>query len=151
MSKAHRIAAGGIVLREGALLLVRYRRSDGGTYLVGTGGAVEENENVMDAIVREAREETGVTVRPHKVIAIEDLEFTQFKMCKVWMLCQYVSGDVQRTEGAVKEGIVEARWFTKSDVADETVFPAFLKSCKWDTFLAKDWQVLCLPSKRAEL
>jgi ADP-ribose pyrophosphatase YjhB (NUDIX family) len=151
VTKPHRIAAGGIVLRDRELLLVRYRDTRGKTYLAGTGGAVEEGENVMDAVVREAREETGVTVRPHKVIAIEDLEFTQFKMCKVWLLCEYVSGDVQRTEGAVTEGIIEAGWFTKGALADEIIFPAFLKSHEWASFEAKDWPVLCLPSARAAL
>jgi ADP-ribose pyrophosphatase YjhB (NUDIX family) len=150
MAREHRIAAGGIVLREGTLLLVRYRDSDGSTYLVGPGGALEDGENAVDAIVREVREETGVTVRPHKVVAIEDLESARRKMCKIWILCEHVSGEVQGTDGALKEGIVGAGWFTKREVAGETVYPPFLTSHEWESFLAGDWPVLCLPSKRAE-
>ena len=138
------------MLREGALLLVRYRDSGGSTYLVGPGGALEEGENAVDAVVREVREETGVTVRPRKVVAVEDLESARRKMCKMWMLCEFISGDVQRTAGAVEEGIVEAGWFARHEVADETVYPPFLKSHEWESFLATDWQVLCLPSRRAE-
>jgi 8-oxo-dGTP diphosphatase len=150
MAKAHRIAAGGIVVREGALLLVRYRDPDGSTYLVGPGGALEEGENAVDAVVREVREETGVTVRPHKVIALEDLESARRKMCKIWILCECVSGEVQGTEGAEEEGIVGAGWFTKRAVAGETVYPPFLMSQEWEGFGAKDWQVLVLPSRPAE-
>ena len=66
MSKPHRIAAGGLIFRDEAILLVRYCDADGGTYLVGPGGGLEEDENVVQAIVREVEEETGITVRPQK-------------------------------------------------------------------------------------
>ena len=73
MSKAHRIAAGGLIFRDDAILLVRYRNANEGTYLVGPGGELEENENVVQAIVRETMEETNVRVQPKRVVIIEDL------------------------------------------------------------------------------
>ena len=45
MSKPHRIAAGGLIFRDDAILLVRYPDGHGGTYLVGPGGALQEHEN----------------------------------------------------------------------------------------------------------
>ena len=60
MSKASRIAAGGLIFRDDAVLLVRYRNDNGGTYLVGPGGELEEDENVVQAIIRETMEETNV-------------------------------------------------------------------------------------------
>ena len=60
--KPHRIAAGGIVIRDDTILLVRYGTGPG-SYLVGPGGAVEETENIEQAVVRETMEETGITVR----------------------------------------------------------------------------------------
>jgi 8-oxo-dGTP diphosphatase len=149
MTKPHRIAAGGIIIRDGAILLVRYRDSDGSDYLVGPGGALEETENAIEAIVRETMEETAVTVRPYKVIAIEDLMCSRFKMCKIWMLCDVTSGYVQRTEGAKREGIVEADWFTRDQLAGEVVYPPFVKSHDWNSFFENDWQVLCLQSREA--
>lgn len=95
MTRPHRIAAGGIIIRDGAILLVRYRDSDESTYLVGPGGGLEEAENAIEAIIRETMEETAVTVRPSKVIAIEDLRCSRFKMCKIWMLCEATSGHLQ--------------------------------------------------------
>ena len=113
MSKPHRIAAGGITFKGETVLLVRYRDSDSsGTYLVGSGGALEDNENVVQAIIRETEEETGITVKPKRVVAIEDLNCSRFKMIKIWMVCDFIEGEIRKTEGAEKEEIIEAAWFT---------------------------------------
>jgi 8-oxo-dGTP diphosphatase len=75
MNLPRRISAGGFIFKDNALLLVRYRdrSSNTATYLVAPGGAVEDDENVVQAIIRETKEETGITVRPIRMIAIEDL------------------------------------------------------------------------------
>ena len=117
MSKPHRIAAGGITFKGNTVLLVRYRyRNSSGTYLVGPGGGLEDNENVMQAIIRETKEETGITVLPKRVIAIEDLMCSAVKMIKVWMVCDIVEVEVHQTEGAEKENIIEAAWFTRDQL-----------------------------------
>lgn len=149
MSKPHRIAAGGMTFKGNAVLLVRYCDSDGGTYLVGPGGALQDDENVIQAIVRETKEETAVTVRPKRVVVIEDLVCSRFKMSKVWMICEVVKGEVRRTEGAEKEGIIEAAWFTRDQLANEAVFPPALMQHDWDQLRSENWQVKCLPSRKA--
>jgi ADP-ribose pyrophosphatase YjhB (NUDIX family) len=113
MSKVHRIAAGGIIFKDNAVLLVRYRDGDGQTYLVGPGGALKDEENIVQAIVRETREETNVIVQPKRVVIIEDLISSRYKMSKVWMICEVLEGNVCMTDEAEKEGIIEAGWFTK--------------------------------------
>jgi len=145
----HRIAAGGIVLKGDAILLVRYRATGGGSFLVGPGGGLDAGENAVQAIIRETMEETGVLVRPHRVLWIEDLQCSQFKMCKIWMLCDIVSGDVMPTDGARAEGITEAGWFRKSQLADEVVFPSPIMQHDWDEFRSDHWEVQCLPSRVA--
>jgi ADP-ribose pyrophosphatase YjhB (NUDIX family) len=149
MSKPHRIAAGGMTFRGNAVLLVRYRNTDGGTYLVGPGGALRDDENVIQAIVRETREETAVTVRPKRVVVIEDLVCSRFKMSKVWMICEVVEGEVRGTEEAEKEGIIEAAWYTRDQLANEVVFPAALIQHDWAQLRSEHWQVKCLPSRKA--
>jgi 8-oxo-dGTP pyrophosphatase MutT (NUDIX family) len=149
MSKAHRIAAGGITFKDDVVLLVRYPDGQGGTYLVGPGGALEDDENVVQAIIRETLEETNVRVRPKRVAIIEDLICFRIKMCKVWMVCEVVEGRIRRTEGAEKEGIIEAGWFTRAQLAGEVVFPPPLVRYDWDHLRSEDWQVACLPSRKA--
>jgi len=151
MSKPRRISAGGIVFKGNAVLLVRYRDCNNGeTYLVAPGGALEDDENVVQAIVRETKEETGITVKPTRVIAIEDLVDTHVKMIKVWMVCEFVEGEVHRTEEAEKEKIVEAAWFTHDQLANEVVYPSVLMQHAWEQFQAETWQVECLPSRVAD-
>ena len=146
MRKPHRIAAGGIILKEDAILLVRYGTGPD-SYLVGPGGAVEEMENIEQAIVRETMEETGITVRPYKVLWIEDLQCSRYKMSKTWMLCDTVTSDVVKTEGARAEGITEARWFSKDELVDTVVFPPPIMQTDWNKLFSDRWQTVCLPSR----
>ena len=146
--KPHRIAAGGIIIRDDTILLVRYGTGRG-SYLVGPGGAVEETENLEQAIVREALEETGITVRPRKVLWIEDLQCSRYKMSKTWMLCDAVGGEVSDTEGARAEGITEAGWFSKSELVNTLVFPRPVMQTDWSELESDRWQTVCLPSRVA--
>jgi ADP-ribose pyrophosphatase YjhB (NUDIX family) len=150
MSKPHRISAGGIIFKGNTILLVRYRNTNAAeTYLVGPGGKLEDDENIVQAIIRETKEETGVSVAPKRVVAIEDLMCSHFKMIKVWMVCGVIEGEVHKTEDAQKEGIIEASWFTKDQLASEVVFPSFLMQHDWEEFHTETWQVECFPSRKA--
>lgn len=150
MSLPHRIAAGGIVFKGNSVLLVRYPGGRAGeTYLAGPGGGLEGQENIVQAVVREIQEETGLAVAPKRVIAIEDVIFPRFKMIKVWMLCDAVEGDVRRTKGAEVEGILEAAWFTKDRLTHEVVYPALLMEHDWDQLRSETGPVTILPSRKA--
>jgi len=145
----HRIAAGAIVIHEGKVLLVRYPTATGSSFLAAPGGGVEQTESVSDAAVRETLEETGLRVAARKVLCIEDLLCHHYKMCKVWMLCELIGGELKETEEARIEGIVAARWYAKDALKDETVFPSIIAACDWSAFAANDWQVICLGLRRA--
>jgi len=147
--KPHRIAAGGIILKDDAILLVRYRATDNGSYLVGPGGALDWGENAAQAIIRETMEETGVMVQPRKVLWIEDLQCSHFKMCKIWMLCDFVNGEVISTDGARVENITEAGWFKRSQLDHEVVYPPPLMQLNWGEFQSDNWEAECLPSRVA--
>ena len=151
MTKPHRIAVGGIVIHDDAILLVRYNASDGSTYLVCPGGKLELNENVEEAVIREVREETGQTVLPTKVVAIEDLVASTFKCCKIWMLCEPLTTDIDHTDEAHQEGIIEVGWFSRESLTQETIYPPFVKEMDWSLFERPDWQVLCLASRTVTL
>lgn len=146
MDKPHRIAAGGIVFKEGRVLLVRYPDQ----ILVCPGGKLEEQENLIQATIREVKEESGVLVNPLRVLAIEDLLTSQHKMIKIWMLCQYISGEIQKSPESEKEGIVEAGWYTRDQLLHEIVYPALLLQNDWDWLQSEKWQVLCLPTRIAK-
>jgi len=151
MSKPHRISAGGLIFKGNAVLLVRYRDSHSAqTYLVGPGGKLEDDENVIQAVIRETMEETGITVRPLRVVAIEDLITTHYKMIKVWMACDFVEGVVHKTAEAEKEGIIAADWYTREQLTDDVVFPSLLMEQDWERLRSGTDAVECLPSRRAK-
>jgi 8-oxo-dGTP diphosphatase len=58
-----------------SVLMVENRRAGGVTDWALLGGAVEPDESLVDAVVREVEEETGVRVVPHEVLAINERRF----------------------------------------------------------------------------
>jgi 8-oxo-dGTP diphosphatase len=137
MEKEHRISAGAIVVRDERILLVKYESRDG-KFLVGPGGRVENDEGVNQTVVREVREETGLEVKPLRILFVEDLLWQQFRMLKVWFLCEITGGELSRTQGAIDEGITEAGWYSREQLRDEVVYPPVLLSHKWDSFFEEN-------------
>lgn len=123
----HRIAAGGLVVEGGKILLVRYRGGRG-TYLVAPGGAIEDGESLASAAEREVEEETGVKCEARAAVMIENIRAARYQMVKVWYLCEYVGGAASRTAGADEEGIVEVGWYTDDELLEETVFPEVIRA-----------------------
>jgi 8-oxo-dGTP diphosphatase len=74
MEREHRISAGAIIIQDDQILLVRYKHSDGKSFLVGPGGGVLSDEGINQAVVREVREETGLEVSPCKILVPEKLK-----------------------------------------------------------------------------
>jgi len=130
--KKHRIAAGGILIQDGKILLVEYNLSGIGNFLVAPGGGVEDGENIVQAIQREFKEETNVEVKPMAVLLIEDLDTIHYKMSKTWMVCEYVKGEISETEEAKKEGIISIGWYSIEDIEHRVVFPSILKDWTWE-------------------
>ena len=70
--------------RRGRLLL--QQRSDGGQWGL-PGGAVEIGESVAEAVVREVREETGLSVRPRRIVGVYSqraLQIVRYPDGNVW-------------------------------------------------------------------
>lgn len=149
MTRPHRIAGGGIIVRDERILLVRYPNPDGTTFLVGPGGGALEGESVAEAAVRETLEETGLIVAPRQVLLIEDILASRFKMCKVWLACDIVGGEVTPTDGARLEGIIEAGWFMRDALEGETVYPWIVKERPWRSFHAPGYVTEISPPRSA--
>ena len=135
MSREQRIAAGAIIIHEEKILLVRYKDRHRRSYLVGPGGGVQsDDESITQALRREVKEETGLEVSPYKLLFVEDLLSSRYRMVKIWFLCNTVGGQVKKTQGAIDEGIVEVRWYGRDELNSEVVYPPVLLNENWELF-----------------
>jgi 8-oxo-dGTP pyrophosphatase MutT (NUDIX family) len=133
MTCEHRIAAGGIIVKDGRVLLVRYRDGES-TYLVAPGGGIEDSESLAIAAEREVAEETGVKCNARWPVMIENLRASRYQMVKIWYLCDYVDGVASRTTGAEAEGIIEVGWYSDDELQNEVVYPDIIKTMKIASF-----------------
>jgi len=144
MVSEQRISAGAIVIQNETILLVRYRKETGENYLVSPGGGVLNEEGVIERIdeaaVRETREETGLEVIPSRILFVEDLLYKQYRITKIWFLCNVVGECLERTQGAIDERIVEANWYHREQLNNETVYPSILVQEDWNNFLNHHWE-----------
>jgi len=108
--------------------------------LVGPGGAVHINEGLDRAVVREVWEETGLEVSPQKVLFVEDLLSSRYRMVKIWFLCNLVGGQLVNTQGALDEGITDVAWYRKDQLLSEVVYPPALSSYDWKAFPQDNWE-----------
>jgi 8-oxo-dGTP pyrophosphatase MutT (NUDIX family) len=151
MSREQRIAAGAIIMQEEKILLVRYNDRHGGSYLVGSGGGVHsDDENLTQALMREVKEETGIEVRPYKLLFVEDLLSSRYRMVKIWFLCNIVGGQLEKTQGAIDEGIVEVRWYGRDELTNEVVYPPVLVNENWESLFGDNQESKYLELKNAD-
>jgi 8-oxo-dGTP diphosphatase len=150
MEKEHRISAGAIIIHNNKILLARYNNSSGKTYLVCPGGGVNNEEGLSQAVVREVKEETGIEIVPDKIVCVEDLYSRKYRMVKIWFLCRMVGGQLERTQGAIAETIIEAKWYAKEDLKNEVVYPRIIMESDWDLFFKDSWQTKYLELSYAD-
>lgn len=67
---AIRVGIKALIVRGGRILLNRCRRGDKFTYYTLPGGGQRQYESVMQALEREIREETGLSIRPLHMAAM---------------------------------------------------------------------------------
>ncbi|MEV0107216.1 NUDIX domain-containing protein [Nocardia sp. NPDC050799] len=111
---------------QGRILLIR--RSDNGKYSV-PGGGLEAGETVVQAVVREVREETGIEVdvtelvgvfsNPEHVIAYDDGEVRQeFSIC---FRAQPIGGKLRTSEESS-----EVEWVRPAELSERDIHPSIL-------------------------
>jgi 8-oxo-dGTP diphosphatase len=113
-----------MIIRRGRILLtVRGKPPSEGMWGL-PGGAVEVGETVEEALVREVREETGLGVRPLKLVAVLDSvnrdEDGRVKYHYVLFeyLCECLSGEAHAASDAL-----DARWVPLDDLDSVQIMP----------------------------
>jgi ADP-ribose pyrophosphatase YjhB (NUDIX family) len=111
-----KVGADGVVLDDQDRVLLERRADDGRWGLLS--GWVEPNENPADTVVREAREEVGLTIRVDRLAGVRSRPATAengpHSMVAVIFLCSIVGpADI-----ICNHEVIEARWWAVDDVVD---------------------------------
>ena len=99
-----------------------------------------DDESITQALKREVKEETGLEINPFKLLFVEDLLSSQNRHAKIWFLCNIIGGQVEKTQGAIDEGIIEAGWYGRDELAREVVYPKVLLKEIWDSFFTGNFK-----------
>jgi ADP-ribose pyrophosphatase YjhB (NUDIX family) len=111
------VGVGAIIIEAGRVVLVKRAHPP----LLGEwsipGGVLEVGEMLREAAVREAREETGLTVETSDLLGVYDRVLrdgagkTLYHYVLIDFLCRRTAGEPHGAGDAA-----EARWFTREDV-----------------------------------
>lgn len=133
--KYPRAVTGSFIIKGNKVLLIKWGDTKGswsGKWTV-PGGKVEFGERVLDAVVREAKEETGLNVEPVKLICVDEAIVGDEKhYIFLNYLCKVTGGKLKAGSDAV-----DARWFSKKELESlETNHPSVKRTLKKVGFIS---------------
>jgi len=118
------VGVGAIILEGDRVVLVRR----GHAPLLGDwsipGGVLELGETLREAVVREVREETGLTVAPGELLGVYDRLVRdehgrpRYHYVLIDFLCRKISGELQAADDAE-----EVRWFSREELTEVSLAP----------------------------
>ncbi|MBI5247715.1 MAG: NUDIX hydrolase [Elusimicrobia bacterium] len=119
------------VLRDGPSVLLTRSRFKDRTFVNFPGGGVEIEEAPGEALLREFREETGLMVKPARVLYSSEAchlsTQAPIQIVSVYWLVERVSGDLNLAGNG--EDVLELFWREVSDLPLKEMFPAELEFC----------------------
>lgn len=108
-SPRHSVSVAGAVVNEDGRILAIRRRDNG--HWEPPGGVLELNETIEDGLVREIREETGLTVTPDRLTGV--YKNMERGIVALVFRCSVVDGTVAATPEAA-----EITWLTKDQIQE---------------------------------
>jgi 8-oxo-dGTP diphosphatase len=111
------VGVGAIIIEDAHVVLVKRLHPPLQAEWSIPGGVLEVGELVREAAIREAREETGLTVDPAELLGVYDRILrnpenrVQYHYVLIDFLCRRVAGDLAAASDAA-----EVRWFTRDEL-----------------------------------
>ncbi len=113
------VGVGAIIIENARVVLVKRAHPPLQAEWSIPGGVLEVGELVREAAIREAREETGLTVDPGELLGVYDRvlrdanQRVQYHYVLIDFLCRRVAGDLAAASDAA-----EVRWFTPEELPE---------------------------------
>jgi ADP-ribose pyrophosphatase YjhB (NUDIX family) len=111
------VGVGAIIIEDARVVLVKRAHPPLQAEWSIPGGVLEVGELVREAAIREAREETGLTVEPGELLGVYDRvlrdagQRVQYHYVLIDFFCRRVGGELKAASDAV-----EVRWFTRQEL-----------------------------------
>lgn len=116
------ISAGALVVQDGQLLLVHHQEPGRFDFWVPPGGSLVGEESIFECAQREAFEETGLSVRPDRIVYIQEFVEPGYHFCKFFIYCRAYGGQITiENRDCAESFLVEARFFAQEQLIDRTV------------------------------
>lgn len=119
------VGVGAVVLRDGAVLLVERAQEPLAGQWTLPGGAVELGETLEEAVVRELREETGMTVRVLELVEAfdritrDDESRARYHYVLLDYLCEPVGGELRAGSDARAAAWVRPEEFARYRLSEK--------------------------------
>ncbi len=118
-----------VIEREGRFLFVEERDGGGPRVLNQPAGHVEEGEALLDAVIREAREETGLAFTPESLVGVYALRAANGK--DYLRVC--FAGTVAEGDAAPQDAdILACHWLTRDEMEGRALRSGLVRRCVED-------------------
>lgn len=142
----HRVAGAALVVKENKILLVKEVRKN--NYIWGVpGGIIEKEEPLILGVIREVKEETGITIDPHCILGLNNwagksiFKEDPYNQCGFTMFlgANYVSGDL-KPDG---EEVIECGFYSIDEIEKMENFDrlSYIKEF-YNSYINKNYLIL---------
>ncbi|MBI2578803.1 MAG: NUDIX domain-containing protein [Candidatus Aenigmarchaeota archaeon] len=117
MYKNPKPTTAGVIMKGNKIMLVRRNKEPYKGWWDLPGGFLDEKETPERCMIREAKEETGLVVKPVKFLGFKNDEYDDQRVLGCFFLCKILGGKEKAGDDAS-----EIRWFHKSSLPRNVAF-----------------------------
>jgi 8-oxo-dGTP diphosphatase len=126
--RARKLVVAGLILGGDGRILITQRRADQalGGHWEFPGGKVEPGEAPVDALVRELREEIGVTVSVGRIWEVLFHAYPEFDLVMLVYVCRIIAGSGAASQPDLPRAVevADLAWVAAHDLAGWDILPA---------------------------
>lgn len=129
-----------IIIDGTRLLCNRLRTDDGEEFYTLPGGKQEPDELMLDALIRETKEETGYTVEPKSLLFIREGFKDDTHRIEFMFICDIV-GEKEEDKLMYDDFQIGTKWLSIDNILHEDLRPAEMRNVIKRHFLGKENEI----------